>query len=290
MNQNLQVFIQVVEKQSFSRAAEELHMTQPAVSQYIRNLEIEMGTKLLDRNHKQVHLNKAGEIVYHYSKNILSSYTQMQYLIDDLTTHASGPLKIGTSYTFGEYILPKIITKILELHPKIEPSVTINNTKEIVNLVKRHQIDIGIIEGDLKNNSLMQEKFFEDSMVIVASPKHALAQKKIITKTDLSYATWIVREDGSGTREITEKTFVFLDILPVHCIQFGSPQAIKESVELGAGITLLSQWAIQKELQIGSLVEIEIPELPIKRTFSFVRHSPFQTKALETFIKLLRNN
>lgn len=102
----------------------------------------------------------------------------MQYLIDDLTTHASGPLKIGTSYTFGEYILPKIITKILELHPKIEPSVTINNTKEIVNLVKRHQIDIGIIEGDLKNNSLMQEKFFEDSMVIVASPKHALAQKK----------------------------------------------------------------------------------------------------------------
>lgn len=86
------------------------------------------------------------------------------------------------------------------------------------------------------------------------------------------------------------KNFCFLDILPVHCIQFGSPQAIKESVELGAGITLLSQWAIQKELQIGSLVEIEIPDLPIKRTFSFVRHSPFQTKALETFIKLLRNN
>lgn len=288
MNQYLQVFIQVAEKQNFSRVAEDLHMTQPAVSQYIRILETKMGTKLLDRTSKQVHLNKAGEIVYHYSKNILSLYDQMQYLIDDLSNHASGPLKIGSSYSFGEYVLPKLIAKMLDSHPKIDPSVTICNTKDIVRLVKNHQLDIGIIEGSFKNTYLIQETFSEDSMVIVASPNHKLAQSNMILKKDLSQATWVIRENGSGTREFTEKAFDLLNISPSHHLYFSSTQAIKESVESGIGISLLSRWTIQKELKIGSLVEINLPELPIKRTFSFIRSSPFQTKALEIFIKLLK--
>lgn len=108
MDQQLQVFVTVVEKQNFSRAAEELHMTQPAVSQYIRTLETNVGTRLLERSNKYVHLNKVGEIVYHHAKEILGLYTKMQRLVDDVTNVANGPISIGASYTFGEYVLPHI--------------------------------------------------------------------------------------------------------------------------------------------------------------------------------------
>src|SRR5699024_12664168 len=109
MDQHLQVFITVAEKRNFSRAAEALHMTQPAVSQYIRLLEENFGVRLLERTNKYVRLNKAGEIVYHHAKEITGLYTRMHHLMDDLTHKARGPLAIGASYTFGEYVLPHII-------------------------------------------------------------------------------------------------------------------------------------------------------------------------------------
>ena len=154
MDQHLQVFVTVAEKQNFSRAAEELHMTQPAVSQYIRVLEDNLGVRLLERTSKFVRLNKAGEIVYHHAKEINSLYTRMQHLVDDLTNHASGPLSIGASYTFGEYILPHIIAEVKAKYPKIEPEVQIGNTAKIADSVLRHQLDIGIVEGHfLKKNN-----------------------------------------------------------------------------------------------------------------------------------------
>lgn len=290
MEQYLKVFISVTEKESFSRAAEEHHMTQPAVSQYIRSLEEQLGSKLLDRSNKYVHLNKAGEIVYHYSKEILGLYEQMQQLIDDLTEKVNGPLSIGASYTYGEYVLPRIIAKLQKMYPLIEPNVTIGNTEKIANLVESHQLDIGIVEGHFKNKALIQEIFAEDSMIIVSSPKHPLGQMQNINGKTLENQTWVVRESGSGTREATEKLFRQLNISPKKLMHYSSIQPIKESVEGGMGISLLSKWAVQKELKYGDLTEIKIDEIPLKRTFAFLKQSPFQTKALEVFINLLREN
>lgn len=146
MDQHLHVFVTVVEKGSFSRAAEELHMTQPAVSQYIKLLEQTYGETLLERSTKFVRLNKAGEIVYYHAKEIVGLYTKMQSLMDDLSNRASGPLSIGASYTFGEYVLPHFIAKLLEEFPLIKPRIVIGNTKEIAKLVVGHQLDVGIIE------------------------------------------------------------------------------------------------------------------------------------------------
>ncbi|MFK4997235.1 LysR family transcriptional regulator [Bacillus sp. N9] len=115
MDQHLRVFVIVAEKQNFSRAAEELHMTQPAVSQYIRALEDKIGTRLLERTNKYVRLNKAGEIVYHHAKEIIGLHTKMQNLVDDLVNKVSGPLSIGASYTYGEYVLPHIIANLKRL-------------------------------------------------------------------------------------------------------------------------------------------------------------------------------
>lgn len=290
MDQHLQVFITVAEKKNFSRAAEEHYMTQPAVSQYIRALENQIGCRLLERSNKYVFLNKAGEIVFHHAKEILGLYESMQHLVDDLTNKASGPLSIGASYTFGEYVLPRIIAKMREMYPAIEPTVTIGNTEKIAGMVGNLQLDIGIVEGNFKNNALIQEVFAKDAMVIAASPEHPLARTEHVDASKLARETWVVREDGSGTREATEKLFRQLAISPAELMCYSSTQPIKESVEAGLGISLISKWAVQKELRYGDLAIIHAEGLPFQRVFSFIRQSRFETKALEIFMALLREN
>lgn len=288
MDQQLEVFIAVVEKKNFSRAAEELHMTQPAVSQYIQALEREVGTRLLERTNKYVKLNKAGEIVYDHAKEIVGLYTKMQRLVDDLTNKTSGPLAIGASYTFGEYILPHVIADLLDECPLVTPKISIGNTRDIAEFVLKHQMDVGIVEGDFRHDKLVIEPFAEDAMFIVASPDIPLAQKEKITPQDLENERWIVREVGSGTRTAAENMFTAINISPEKMMEFGSIQLIKESVEAGLGITLLSQWAIRKELAMGSLKVIRVDGLPFTRKFSIITSSPYRTKALDTFLEYIR--
>lgn len=249
MQQHLRVFVTVVEMKNFSRAAEQLHMTQPAVSQYIKLLEQIFETKLLDRTNKHVHLTKTGEVVYYHAKEILGLYTKMHRLVDDLTNHAHGQLSIGASYTFGEYVLPHFIAKLNEQYPEISPSIVIGNTKDIVELVAGHQLDVGIIEGDYKNAQVMIEPFAEDTMYVVASRQHQFEDKSLVSRSALNNSRWIVRKVGSGTREATDILLSTLAIAPQSIMEFGSTQLIKESVESGLGITLLSSLAIRKKLR-----------------------------------------
>jgi DNA-binding transcriptional LysR family regulator len=289
VDQYLEVFIKVVEKQNFSKAGEELHMTQPAVSQYIKALEESVGTRLLERSSRYVYLNQAGEIVYRHAKEILALYAKMQTSLDDLTNHARGSISIGASYTFGEYILPRIIAKLRKNYPLIMPSVKIQNTQQIIELVAAHQIDIGIIEGSFHNEKLYTEAISYDEMFVVASPDHPLVvdTTKVRSITDLRDEMWILREKGSGTRQAADKLFEMYSMSPKNIMEFGSNQIIKESVEEGLGISLLSKWAIENELNDGYIGTIPVLELPFKRTFSIVTHTLYQTKTLKTFIETL---
>lgn len=288
IDQHLQVFIVVVEKGNFSRAAEELHMTQPAVSQYIQALERSIGTRLLERSNKYVRLNRAGEIVYHHAKEIVGVYTRMENLLDDLMNRASGSLTIGASYTFGEYVLPHILADLHKKYPLIQPSITIHNTKEIAELVLSHQLDVGIVEGEYKHEALQIEPFAEDHMSVVVSADHPLAQHEQVAMSDLSNETWIIREIGSGTREAADKWLSENEVQPLNKMEFGSIQIIKESVEAGLGITLLSQLAIRKELQLGTLKIVKgVPAL-IRQFSILMQKTPFRTKALDILLKSLR--
>lgn len=291
MDQQLLVFVTVAEKENFSRAAEQLHMTQPAVSQHIQTLEREFGTRLLERNNKYVRLNKAGEIVYHHAKEILRLHTRMHDLVDDLMNTPSGNLIIGSSYTFGEYVLPHVIARLRDRYPKIKPTIMIHNTKEIMDLIARRQLDAGIVEGEYQHEKLSIEPFADDEMHIIVSSDHRLAKKEKVTVRELEEETWIVREQGSGTREATEKMFARLELSPTNMMEFGSTQIIKESVEAGMGVSLLSSWAIRKEIRLGMLCIVKLPETPITRKFSLVTQAnPFRTKALDIFLDMLRNN
>lgn len=290
MDQQLLVFVTVVDRENFSRAAEELLMTQPAVSQYIRTLEDKYGARLLERTSKYVRLTKPGEIVYHHAKEIIGSYRRMDRLIGDLINHASGSLSIGASFTFGEYVLPYIIAKMQKNNPAILPTVTIGNTKDIANYMVEHQLDIGIIEGHSEKDLQMHiEDFAEDFMVVVASPEHLLVNKRLKI-IDLEDDRWILREKGSGTREASDKVFEQKNINPDFTMTFGSTQAIKEAVRAGLGVSLLSRWAIQTELNNGDLQVLDVEGLPFTRRFSIVTTSEFQTKAQQVFIELLHSS
>jgi LysR family transcriptional regulator, transcriptional activator of the cysJI operon len=290
LDQQLQVFIKVAEKQNFSRAAEDLHMTQPAVSQYIRTFEGNLGMKLMDRTNKYVRLNKAGEIVYHHAKEIVGLYARMEKLLQDLTNEVRGSLSIGSSYTFGEYVLPHVIAKMKRDFPEVQPSVIIENTEKVAELVRIHQIDIGIIEGNINaDNQLHTEAFAEDRMVIVASPSCPLISVNgTVDLGELEKQTWLLREEGSGTREAGEKTFQSLGIRPTNLMTFTSTQSIKEAVIAGLGISLLSELAVQKELLYHEMKIIEVKGLPFTRNFSIITATPFQTKALQEFIRMVK--
>lgn len=290
MDQTLLVFITVAEKRHFTRAAEELHMTQPAVSQYVRTLEQSLGTKLLDRSNKQVRLNKAGEIVYHHAKQIVGLYSRMQYLVDDMMHQASGSIAIGASYTFGEYVLPRIIARLQAQYPLIRPSVTIGNTKQIAEGVAGNELDIGIVEGGLHHEKLHIEPLAEDLMYIMVSSSHRLAQRDTVEPAELARELWIVRESGSGTREAAEAMFARLGFRPEphRYMEFGSTQLIKESVEAGLGLTLLSQWTVRKEVALGTLKRLQVEGTPISRRFSLItQESKFHTRATDMFKQLL---
>jgi LysR family transcriptional regulator, transcriptional activator of the cysJI operon len=291
MDQSLLVFVTVVEKKSFTRAADALHMTQPAVSQYIQNLERNVGTKLLDRSNKYVELNIAGEIVYHHANEIIGLYTQMQNLVDDTMNKASGILAIGASYTFGEYVLPHIVAYLQTQYPLIKPKITIANTRRISEWVANRQLDIGIVDGEVQHNNLPLEAFADDLMYIVAAANYPGVNQNPRKITELESETWIVREETSGTREATEKMFSELNFYPNSIMEFGSTQIIKESVQAGLGITLLSHCTIQKELLLGILQTVAVPGTPFQRKFSLITPpTRFKTKATAVFVDILRNH
>lgn len=290
MDQALYVFITVAEQQNFTRAAEMLHMTQPAVSNHIQSLERSLNIKLLERTNKYVRLNKAGEIVYHHAKDILNLHTRMNNLLDDLKNTVSGTLSIGASYTYGEYVLPYKLSTLLQSFPLLNPNITIRNTNEIVDLLIHHKIDVGIIEGHIANQRLKIIPFEEDQLSIIAASNHPLLSKPSISLMDLCQERWLVREVGSGTREMQQKCFKQLNFYPKNIMTLGSTQVIKESIEAGLGISLLSHLTIKKELSLGRLALVNISGFPMTRHFSLVTPDvKFQTKATEIFIRLLIN-
>ncbi len=289
MDQHLVVFREVAERKSFSRTAEALHMSQPAVSQYIASLEKELGVRLLERSNKFVEMNKAGEIVYKYAQEILRNYEQMQILVSDLKNDPSGELKIGASYTIGEYLLPKILARLQERYPQIVPEITIGNTDEIGTKLLHHEIDIGLIEGNYSHHQFSEEQFASDQMYIIAGKGTSLQIDGQVSIEDLEKETWIIREEGSGTRKVVEDFLDMHHIKPKRMLTFGSTQTIKEGVESGLGISLLSSLTFAKEIELGRIQKLSVDGTPIQRKFSIIKnYHEFHPKALDVFEKLVK--
>ncbi len=291
-HQHLQIFVAVVEQRSFSRAATHLHLTQPAITLHIQALERDVGTLLLERTNRFVRLTKAGEIVFDHATRILSIQTQMRRCLDDLLLEVSGPLSIGASFTFGEYALPHLLASFCGLHPQVRPSVMIANTAQIAELIANNQLDVGLVEGEVHLAHVLSEPVSEDTLVVVAPSNFHLAAKTLTAElqpVSLAKERWIVREPGSGTRAASDRFFSQVSLIINDPLELGSTQMIKEAVEAGLGIALLSRWAIRKELALDTLRELPVVGLPITRQLSMLTPATtFRTKVLDEFEAFMR--
>jgi len=288
INQTLKVFVTVVDKKSFTLAAESLHMSQPAVSNYIKKLEEELGVTLIDRSGKLLKLNPAGEIYYHYANEMIGIDERMQHLIQDLQNESKGPVHIGASYTYGEYILPKMIAQLIRRHPGIKPDVSISNSASIIRMVDSHDLDIGIIEDEERetDKNLNITRLIRDRMYIIGN---RYTPDSLDNKA-LGAATWIVREDGSGTRSYQDQLFSSLGINP-ETITLSSTQAVKSTVTNGLGLTLLSHYTVGEELKTGSLKIINGESTELTRYFHLLTPGvKFHSKSTRTMVDMLNED
>ena len=286
-DRRLQVFHTVAKLLSFTKAAEVLHMTQPAVTFQVRQLEEHFNTRLFDRTHNRVTLTRAGETVYFYSRRIFEQYEEMENSVREITGEVSGVLTIGASTTVAEYMLPALLGKFKMVYPDIRLSLKVSNTESVVAMVEDNVIDLAVVEAPVSNKHLLVDVCDVDALVVVAHPEHEVAGLESITAEQLVAHPYICREEGSGTRDVIKDYMkqhnIDSDCLNV-CMELGSPESIKGAVEAGMGIAILSKVTIAKELALGTLVAIPL-DPPLERPFSFVRQrQKFRQSATEKLL------
>ena len=197
-DRRLQVFHTVARLLSFTKAAESLHMTQPAVTFQVRQLEEYFNTRLFDRTHNRISLTDAGERVYEYAVQIFDLYAEMDNAVRDMTGEISGILIIGASTTIAEYMLPSLLGDFKKKYPDVNVHLKVSNSDGIVSMVENNDIDLGVVEAPVMNKNLVVENCRNDRLVAIVPPAHALAGKTVVRLKDLLNHDFIAREEGSG--------------------------------------------------------------------------------------------
>jgi DNA-binding transcriptional LysR family regulator len=269
----IKVFCTVAETKSFSKASTILRLTQPAVSLQIQALEENCGTKLFDRSRSTIVLTKAGKILYKYGKAINSLYTAVDRDLNKFVAPFKGIVTVGASSTIGNYVLPVVISEFKKKNPKINVQLIIGNTKTIVDSLNEGNINVALVEGNVKKQKLSVEKLMSDEMVPIFSPLHSWAKRSTVSILEVKKEPFISREEGSGTRQLIEKFFIKHGIHPQNIkIPFimGSTESIKGAVEEDLGISIISKWAVRKELKQGRLKNATFKEDRLVRDFSIL--------------------
>ena len=291
-DRRLQVFYTVARLLSFTKAAERLHMTQPAVTFQVRQLEDHFNTRLFDRTHNRVALTEAGRKAYEYAEEIFSLYAEMENTVKELTGDVSGALTLGASTTIADYMLPTLLRGFTMEFPDVNLRLKVSNTEGIVSMVENSMIDLGVVEGPVANKNLLVEVCRVDQLVAIVPLDHELADRDEITMEEIVGHSFICREEGSGTREVIMEYMNSLGLdrnsLNI-CLELGSPEAIKGAVEAGMGVSILSYATLQKELDLKSLAVIKLNP-PLERSFSFVRQrQKFRLRAMEELLGFARS-
>lgn len=292
-DRRLQVFHTVARLLSFTKAAETLHMTQPAVTFQIRQLEEYFNTRLFDRTHNKISLTVAGQRVYEYAERILQLYAEMDNSVREMTGDVSGILIIGASTTIAEYMLPSLLGEFKKLHPNINLRLRVSNSVGIVHMVEDNSVDVGIVESPISNKNLAVEVCWHDELVFICPPQHALAQKESVTLKDFIAEPFVCREEGSGTREFIleylEKNDANLQDLNLN-VEVGNPEAVKSAVEAGLGVSIVSQATIAKELKLATLAARPL-DPPLERPFSIVyQRQKFRLRAMDEFMNFAHDH
>ncbi len=273
---HFETFCRVAELKSFSKAADDLFLTQPTVSGHILSLEYSLSLRLFDRAGREVRLTKAGEVFFRYASKILTFRKDLLNAMSEFSQGIHGELSLGASTIPGEYLLPKLMGDFKREHPHFTISLKIADTKEIVQYVLQGNVEFGLTGAKLNHTSLHYEKYEEDEIIIVSLPDHPLAKKKKVDLEELLKEPWIIREEGSGTQMAVEKTLrkIGKSLKQFNVLmEMGSTSSVKEGVKARLGLAFISKRAVDEELNRGLLSHIQVEGMdPISRQFYIVSH------------------
>lgn len=269
----LKVFASVFKNRSFSKASEELHLTQPTISNHIKSLEDEFNSKLFDRLGRTIMPTKEAEVLYNHSLEIIEKADTLKEAIMEVSKDLTGKVLIGASTIPGVYLMPRIMSEFKKKYPSISFQILISDSRGIVEDVTRHELLLGIVGAKLGNDQINYIPFVEDELIVVASPY--LANNGESTLKDIISLPMVMREEGSGTRRETERLLesrgVSLDKIHIAGI-FGSTDAVKQAVKAGLGVSILSKFSVADELEHDILREIKLSDIQMKRRFYIVTH------------------
>lgn len=268
----LLTFLTVAKTKNYTKAAEILNITQPAASQHIRFLEDEYGVNLIKKTGRGFSLTEEGLILFRYAEEIEALYRTL----DMKLRNRLGIIRrynLGASMTIGGYILPYILAEYKKSYPNINIMLQVNNTEEILEKLINGKVDFALIEGPFNRNKFRFKKFKDDELVLAVSKENNFAKQKEVSIGDILSGNLILREKGSGTREIFEDKIAELGYGPGDlngCMEIGSISAIKSLIELNLGYSIISRETIRKELSRGTIVEVPIQGIRIFREFNFI--------------------
>lgn len=273
-NFRLTAFRAVAEQLSFRKAAEKLYVTQPAVSLQIKSLEEQLGVVLFSRSGPGVHLTPAGEVLLKYS---IASNRLLSEAIHSLSAFSgtqSGALMLGASTTIAQYVLPALLSEFCISHPRVRPTLTSGNTEHIVKYLEDEKIALGFIEGPPRSRAVVASAFLRDELILLVPAAHEWAERGEVMPKELTEVHMLMRERGSGTRDIVEL------VLGQHHIrrsslkimmELDSTEGIKSAVEAGLGVGFVSRWAIAKDVRLGPAFRIvKIKGIHIRRNFLMI--------------------
>lgn len=284
----LEVFVATARLENLTRAAAELAMSQSAASAALAELENQYDAQLFDRVGKRLQLNALGQWLRPQAQALLQ---QASALEQALLGHGGGHLNIGATLTIGNYLAVPLVARFMSEHPDSRLSLDVENTADISAKVRRFELDVGLIEGELNDPELTVEHWRDDELVAFCAPDHPLATGAALTDADLLAAQWIVRERGSGTRQTFDRAMHgLLPDLSIR-LELQHTEAIKRAVEAGLGIGCLSRVTLADAFERGSLVALDIPQRDFQRAFYFILHrQKYRSPALEAWLALCRQH
>ncbi len=286
--QQLRLFASVARHKSFTRAAEEVHLTQPAVSIQVKRLEDKIGMPLIEQMGKKLHLTVAGDEVFAACKDVLLRLDDLQTALDDLRSDVAGPLSL-TVVSSAKYFLPRLLGNFVLRYPRIEPHLQITNRANLLSRLAANEGDLYVMGQPPRQLPIIEHPFLENVLVVVARPDHPLADKKAITLKQVSRERFVGREIGSGTRKAVEQLFAKSNLTIVPYIELDSAEAIKQGVIGGLGIAVLSIHSLHLELDAGALVVLDVKGFPLhRRWYAAHRKGKRLSRAAQTFLNYLR--
>jgi DNA-binding transcriptional LysR family regulator len=288
----LRLFCLVVDRHSFSLAADELRITQPAASQQVRSLERELGTTLLDRSRRTVVPTDAGQVLYRYGRDILDLHERAITEIADLGELVAGRVVVGASSGPGDHVLPAMLTHFKELYPGVLVALHVDDTQEVVERVLAREFEIGAIGAPTRRPDLVLEPLVHDTVSLVCSPSHPWARREQVTLAELAREPQIIQQHGAGIRSVVEDHLRRAGLPPERLnivMEMGLMESAKQATIAGGGVTFLSSWAIGPELEHGELVTVRVEGLEILRDFYTIRsRTRVLSRAAEALLQYFR--